>query len=201
MILVQRRDRSTRRTAASCRIATPCRTALRDRLTERLGPFPLFQFWGPATTIASTRWIADATRMVMAEQDPTLTLVYLPHLDYDLQRFGPDEDIPRSGNRLPKSMRSPAILPTRRAPADASVVILSEYGITKVDRPIHINRALARRRASGGPAGGRRRIARSDRLRPSPSPITRSRMCMCPIRRAAEGAGSTARSCGHRARL
>ena len=42
--------------------------SLRDRLTERLGPFPLFQFWGPATTIASTRWIADATKMVMAEK-------------------------------------------------------------------------------------------------------------------------------------
>jgi hypothetical protein len=46
--------------------------SLRDRLTERLGPFPLFQFWGPATTIASTRWIADATKMVMAENNPTL---------------------------------------------------------------------------------------------------------------------------------
>jgi hypothetical protein len=47
-------------------------------LTERLGPFPLFQFWGPATTIASTRWIADATKIVMAENNPTLTLAYLP---------------------------------------------------------------------------------------------------------------------------
>src|SRR4030088_3293246 len=68
--------------------------SLRDRLTERLGPFPLFQFWGPATTIASTRWIADATKLVMAERKPTLTLPYLPHLDYDLQRFGPDETHP-----------------------------------------------------------------------------------------------------------
>ena len=47
---------------------------LRDRLTARLGAFPLFQFWGPATTIASTRWIADATKIVMAEHNPTLTL-------------------------------------------------------------------------------------------------------------------------------
>ena len=67
---------------------------LRERLTERLGPFPLFQFWGPATTIASTRWIAEATKLVMTDHDPTLTLVYLPHLDYDLQRFGPDETHP-----------------------------------------------------------------------------------------------------------
>src|SRR5215470_9800237 len=45
---------------------------LRDRLTERLGPFPLFQFWGPATSIMSTRWIVEATKLVMAENDPTL---------------------------------------------------------------------------------------------------------------------------------
>src|SRR5260370_41412202 len=67
---------------------------LGERLKERLGPFPLFQFWGPATTIASTRWIAEATKLVVTEHDPTLTLVYLPHLDYDLQRFGPDEKSP-----------------------------------------------------------------------------------------------------------
>src|SRR5215216_4562685 len=59
---------------------------LRDELTEKLGPFPLFQFWGPGTTIASTRWIADAARHVISAHRPTLTLVYLPHLDYDLQR-------------------------------------------------------------------------------------------------------------------
>ena len=64
------------------------------RAEGELGPFPLFQFWGPATTIASTRWIADAALHVRRTRSPTLTLVYLPHLDYDLQRFGPDD--PRS---------------------------------------------------------------------------------------------------------
>src|SRR6201991_558763 len=68
---------------------------LRDELTERLGPFPLFQFWGPATSIASSRWIADATKHLLASRRPTLTLSYLPHLDYDLQRFGPSESHPR----------------------------------------------------------------------------------------------------------
>jgi predicted AlkP superfamily pyrophosphatase or phosphodiesterase len=115
---------------------------LRERLTERLGPFPLFQFWGPATTIASTRWIAEATKLVMAEHNPTLTLAYLPHLDYDLQRFGPDEshaavrqsliDIDNVAGELADSARA----------SGRSIIILSEYGITLVDRPVHINRAL-----------------------------------------------------------
>jgi predicted AlkP superfamily pyrophosphatase or phosphodiesterase len=115
---------------------------LRDRLTERLGPFPLFQFWGPATTIASTRWIAEATKIVMAENDPTLTLVYLPHLDYDLQRFGPDENHPAVKKSLAEIDAVAGDLADSARASGRSVVVLSEYGITKVDRPIHINRAL-----------------------------------------------------------
>ena len=116
--------------------------SLRDRLTERLGPFPLFSFWGPATTIASTRWIADATKIVMAEQNPTLTLVYLPHLDYDLQRFGPDDAHPAVRKSLAEIDAVAGDLADAARASGRTVVILSEYGITKVDRPIHINRAL-----------------------------------------------------------
>ena len=53
------------------------------------GPFPLFKFWGPAADIASSQWIARATMHVRATRRPTLTLCYLPHLDYNLQRLGP----------------------------------------------------------------------------------------------------------------
>ncbi len=116
--------------------------SLRDRLTERLGPFPLFQFWGPATTIASTQWIANATKFVMAQSNPTLTLAYLPHLDYDLQRRGPDENHPAVRKSLGEIDTVAGDLVDAARASGRSVVILSEYGITKVDRPIHINRAL-----------------------------------------------------------
>src|SRR6185503_7408312 len=62
---------------------------LRDRLQAELGQFPLFRFWGPAASIESTKWIAEAAKLVDAQFDPTLSLVYLPHLDYDLQKNGP----------------------------------------------------------------------------------------------------------------
>jgi predicted AlkP superfamily pyrophosphatase or phosphodiesterase len=113
---------------------------LRDELTRELGPFPLFQFWGPGTTIASSRWIADAALHVRRSRSPTLTLVYLPHLDYDLQRFGPgDERIARSLAEVD------AVAGGLVADADrdgARVIVLSEYGITRVTTPVHINRAL-----------------------------------------------------------
>ncbi|MGH9370965.1 MAG: alkaline phosphatase family protein, partial [Vicinamibacterales bacterium] len=73
---------------------------LRDVLQQRLGTFPLFNFWGPRASIASTRWIADAAKIVEETHAPTLSLVYLPHLDYNLQRVGPgapaaDDDVHR----------------------------------------------------------------------------------------------------------
>jgi len=113
---------------------------LREELTRAFGPFPLFHFWGPATSIASSRWIADAALHVRRTRSPTLTLVYLPHLDYDLQRFGPDEP------RIAKSLREvDAVAGDLIADAQrdgARVIVFSEYGITAVSKPVHINRAL-----------------------------------------------------------
>jgi len=113
---------------------------LRDELTQRLGAFPLFNFWGPATSIASSRWIADAAMHVRRTRSPTLTLVYLPHLDYDLQRFGPDH--PRIAASLRQIDAVVGELIADAARDGARVIVLSEYGITAVSTPIHINRAL-----------------------------------------------------------
>jgi predicted AlkP superfamily pyrophosphatase or phosphodiesterase len=113
---------------------------LRVELTEALGPFPLFQFWGPATSIAASRWIADAALHVRRTRSPTLTLVYLPHLDYDLQRFGPDD--PRIALSLAAVDAVAGELITDAQRDGARVIVLSEYGITAVSTPIHVNRAL-----------------------------------------------------------
>ena len=113
---------------------------IRDELTRELGAFPLFNFWGPATTIASSRWIADASLHVRRTRTPTLTLVYLPHLDYDLQRFGPDD--PRIAKSLAEIDAVAGDLIADAERDGARVIVLSEYGISPVDTPIHINRAL-----------------------------------------------------------
>jgi hypothetical protein len=68
---------------------------LHEELDARFGQFPLFKFWGPAADITSSEWIARATMHVRATRKPTLTLCYLPHLDYNLQRLGPDPGHPR----------------------------------------------------------------------------------------------------------
>ena len=111
---------------------------LHDELTEALGPFPLFQYWGPTASIASTRWIVEATRMVMPRVD--MTLAYLPHLDYDLQRFGPDAPEAVAAVQALDEVVAPLL--DDAAAAGTTVVVLSEYGITAVDQPVHVNRAL-----------------------------------------------------------
>lgn len=113
---------------------------LREELTRKLGAFPLFQFWGPATTIASSRWIADAAKYVIATRDPTLTLVYLPHLDYGLQRLGPDHpEILKDLTELDTVAGD--LIDTAQA-GGRRVIVVSEYGIVPVTRPVHINRVL-----------------------------------------------------------
>ncbi len=113
---------------------------LRDHLQENLGRFPLFKFWGPMASIPSTRWIADASMFTDRAYDPTLTLIYLPHLDYNLQRIGPDGE--RIGRDLRELDAEVGRLLDYYSGSGAEIVILSEYGITPVSRPVHLNRIL-----------------------------------------------------------
>jgi predicted AlkP superfamily pyrophosphatase or phosphodiesterase len=117
--------------------------SLHDEIEALLGPFPLFQFWGPMTSIASSRWIAAAARHVMTSSRPTLTLVYLPHLDYDLQRHGPSPAEPRVAAALREiDAVAGELIDDADRGASRRIVVLSEYGIVPVRRTVPINRAL-----------------------------------------------------------
>jgi predicted AlkP superfamily pyrophosphatase or phosphodiesterase len=113
---------------------------LRPQLEAKLGPFPLFEFWGPRTTIRSSQWIAQAAIETDKLHDPTLTLVYLPHLDYNAQRYGPaDARVAADLREIDAVCRD---LATYFESRDAQVIFLSEYGIGPVARPVHLNRVL-----------------------------------------------------------
>ncbi|WP_373652410.1 alkaline phosphatase family protein [Schlesneria sp. DSM 10557] len=115
---------------------------LKDELQARLGVFPLPRFWGPAADITSSRWIADASVEVMKRHRPSLTLIYLPHLDYGLQRLGPHDPRIAEDIRLVDAEAGKCIAAAQEMGAD--VIALSEYAITEVSRPVHINRILRR---------------------------------------------------------
>ncbi|HZM03977.1 MAG TPA: nucleotide pyrophosphatase/phosphodiesterase family protein [Candidatus Saccharimonadales bacterium] len=116
---------------------------LRPEIKHDLGEFPFAAFWGPAAGVntpqgsadAASRWIAEAAKWIERRFSPTLSLVYLPHLDYNLQRHGP--------NRPTDLAQIDAIageLITFFQSRGVRLVLLSEYGLTPVDAPIHLNR-------------------------------------------------------------
>jgi predicted AlkP superfamily pyrophosphatase or phosphodiesterase len=124
---------------------------LRTAIKRDLGEFPFAAFWGPAAGIPSpqggpdavSRWIAASARWVEERHQPTLNLVYLPHLDYNLQRLGPDHpEIAKDLGRIDAIAGDLiAFLESRGVRA----MVVSEYGITPVSRAIHLNREFRRR--------------------------------------------------------
>src|SRR6266850_557215 len=152
----------------------PC--SVRAEIKSDLGEFPFATFWGPAAGVqtpqgppqAASRWIAESARWIENKYHPTLSLIYLPHLDYNLQRLGPSAvaaDVRRralmtgghAGGSPPPHVGgyelNPVIIPDLRAidaiagnlidffkAQSVQVILLSEYGISQVDQPIHLNR-------------------------------------------------------------
>lgn len=112
---------------------------LRDRFNREYGQFPLFQFWGPGSSIVSSRWIGRAARGIEESYRPTLQLVYLPHLDYCLQKLGPGGDIAADLGLIDRLFGELEVFFRERG---CRVVVLSEYGIQPVQRPVHPNRLL-----------------------------------------------------------
>jgi len=115
-------------------------------LAREFGPFPLMNYWGPMAGWKSSEWIERALLHVMEKFAPTLTLCYVPHLDYNLQRRPP----PAEGDPLPDWLREDLALVdglvgrVREAAEKrgAALLVISDYTITPVSRPVYLNRAL-----------------------------------------------------------
>lgn len=107
------------------------------QLTQKLGEFPFFSFWGPKAGLPSSQWIADASAEVMRTNRPELTMVYLPHLDYDYQRESTQDPA-----RVQEVDQCAANVIAAAHDIGAQVVAVSEYGLVPVSKPVLINRAL-----------------------------------------------------------
>jgi predicted AlkP superfamily pyrophosphatase or phosphodiesterase len=111
---------------------------LREEIKADLGPFPFPAFWGPTAGIASSEWIARSAEWIEERHRPDLSLVYLPHLDYNLQRLGPDD--PRLAADLRAIDAVAGGLLDFYAQRGVKTAVLSEYGITAVKRTVALNR-------------------------------------------------------------
>ncbi|MDP8923747.1 MAG: alkaline phosphatase family protein [Chloroflexota bacterium] len=118
-----------------------------EQLVERQGPFQLPWYWGPLAGVKASEWIADATLNTLELHRPTLTFAYLPHLDYNTQRFGSDSaqfhaDLVALDGIVARILDGLDRLGLRK---DTAIVLLSEYAMTDVSRPVLLNRELRRR--------------------------------------------------------
>jgi len=124
---------------------------LREEIKKDLGEFPFATFWGPAAGVkspqggpdAASRWIAESAKWIEQRHQPTLSLIYLPHLDYNLQRLGPVHPGIAEDVRAIDAIVGELIDFFRQR--SISVLLLSEYGITPVDTPVHLNRVFRQR--------------------------------------------------------
>jgi hypothetical protein len=108
-------------------------------LERELGPFPFPSFWGPRAGLPSSDWIARASAIGIRKKRPQLTLVYLPHLDYDYQRVGPGDP-----TRVREADECAGIVIDAAREIGAKVIVVSEYGLVPVKRAVYLNRELRR---------------------------------------------------------
>lgn len=124
-------------------------------LEKNLGPFPFPSFWGPMAGLPSSQWLAGAAARVLRAQKPDILMVYIPHLDYDLQRVGPDHA--STPERVRETDACVATVLDAAQEVGARPVLVSEYGLVPVKRPVLINRELRKRGwvnvREGGPFG------------------------------------------------
>ena len=125
--------------------------SIRSEIKKDLGEFPFPAFWGPAAGVSTpqgapdavSRWIAEAAKWVEDRHHPDLHLIYLPHLDYNLQRFGPNQPGIEEDYRRIDTIVGDLIDSLEKA--GVRVALLSEYGISAVEHPIHLNRVLRKK--------------------------------------------------------
>ena len=146
--------------------------SMRHEIKKDLGEFPFPTFWGPAAGVnspqgppdAASRWIAELARWVERKYAPTLNLIYLPHLDYNLQRFGPTHPgIAADVQRVDEIVGGPRYVNEREIASGRTLLELDvqRRGDDTSIPPATADRASARRRCvprrpDSPPRAGRR---------------------------------------------
>jgi predicted AlkP superfamily pyrophosphatase or phosphodiesterase len=112
-----------------------------QKLFGEFGPFPLMNYWGPMAGIASSQWIAKAAACVWEKMTPQLQWTYIPHLDYDLQRFGPQS--PQAAKAVADAAEAVTPLVEAVLASGGQLLLLSEYAMRPVTGAVQPNRLLA----------------------------------------------------------
>jgi predicted AlkP superfamily pyrophosphatase or phosphodiesterase len=117
-------------------------TELYGELRDTFGHFPLKHFWGPLANIKSSDWIIDSGIHASHKFHPDFSYVYLPHLDYAAQKFGPDSPQAIAALGELDASLSRMIAGYEAALGETVWLVASEYVITEVSGVSYPNRTL-----------------------------------------------------------
>jgi predicted AlkP superfamily pyrophosphatase or phosphodiesterase len=119
-------------------------TEMYGTLRDTLGHFPLQHFWGPLSNIKSTAWICDSAVWAARQYKPRFSYIYLPHLDYAAQKFGPDSEQAIKALGELDNVLAGLFVGINGAYQDRTPLwlVASEYTIVPVDHVEYPNRVL-----------------------------------------------------------
>jgi predicted AlkP superfamily pyrophosphatase or phosphodiesterase len=116
-----------------------------DELDRRCGTFPLHRYWGPFASAKVGRSVVDNFLAMEREHPVDFAFLYLPTLDYEAQRCGPDGR--RADAALDEFETQLARLVAFAEESGAELTVCGDYEIAAVDRaPARPNETL---RAAG----------------------------------------------------
>jgi predicted AlkP superfamily pyrophosphatase or phosphodiesterase len=118
---------------------------LYEAVCDNIGrPFNLMDYWGPFASPKASEWIMEAAIDLVTHHAPDFMSVYLPHLDYSCQKFGPDDpriddDLKVLDNLMGKFLNT---LEHMEIMENSTLCIFSEYSLTQVTGAVCLNREL-----------------------------------------------------------
>ncbi|MEK6644078.1 MAG: nucleotide pyrophosphatase/phosphodiesterase family protein [Planctomycetota bacterium] len=116
---------------------------LYQKLFNDLGHFPLMNYWGPMANIKSTQWIVNAALWLLQRERPRFNFIYIPHLDYAAQKFGPNSPQAADACREADEQLGRLIDGVHALSLPkVEFLVISEYAITDVSRVVYPNRML-----------------------------------------------------------
>ena len=114
-----------------------------EKISESIGNFDLKSYWGPFSSIQSSNWIINSAKKTIETHKPDLLIVYLPHLDYTSQKFGPDSDeFKESVMELDNLLGDFSLFLNQEFNDEYEIIILSEYTFNSVSKSISPNLIL-----------------------------------------------------------
>lgn len=114
--------------------------SLSRELESSFGPFPLSKYWGPMASPAAGDIVVRYVEHIASRHNPDLLFAYLPTLDYDLQRFGPDG--PKAENSFRRLERQLLLLSTLARETGSSFTAIGDYAIEKASEAVLPNLIL-----------------------------------------------------------